>query len=171
VPHHAAAAKRIVVVGWGRLHDFLRAPFSSQSRRVQAKSRCPDGARDFAVSGSWSDGCDVPKTRNYPCCIRIVREKDKETGQAKLVLFIKGRRVEAPTEKHTALLDYLHKNRGHLVTYQQLGLILGHKTFRMPQRHVLRQYVSWIGKTLAAHKALCILAVAPDIGYVLCAHE
>ena len=111
----------------------------------------------------------MPKTRKYRCCIRI--ESAKENGQAKLVLFIKGRQVEAPTEKHTALLDCLHKNRGQLVTYQQLGLILGHKTFRKPQRHVLRQYVSWIGKTLAAHKALCILAVAPDIGYVLCAHE
>src|SRR5262249_43775382 len=49
--HHAAAAKRTVVAGWGRLHDFVRTPFSSQSRRVQAKSRCPHGARDFAVSG------------------------------------------------------------------------------------------------------------------------
>jgi DNA-binding response OmpR family regulator len=79
--------------------------------------------------------------------------------------------VEAPTEKHTALLDCLHRNRGHLVTYQQLGLILGHQKFRNPQLHILRQYVSWIGKTLAAHKALCILAVAPGIGYVLCQHE
>ena len=57
------------------------------------------------------------------------------------------------------------------VTYQQLGLILGHKTFRKPQRHVLRQYVSWIGKTLAAHKALCILGTAPDIGDVPCEHK
>jgi hypothetical protein len=65
---------------------------------------------------------------------------------------------------HIALLDCLHKNRGHVVSYMQLGLILGHKSFRKPQRHVLRQYVSWISKTLAAHKALCILAVAPDIG-------
>jgi DNA-binding response OmpR family regulator len=112
---------------------------------------------------------DVPKTRKYRCCIRI--ESAKENGQVKLLLFIKGRQLEAPTEKHTALLDCLHRNRGHLVTYQQLGLILGHKTFRNPQLHILRQYVSWIGKTLAAHKALCILAVAPGIGYVLCEHE
>ena len=56
----------------------------------------------------------MPKTRKYRCCIRI--ESAKENGQAKLVLFIKGRQVEAPTEKHTALLDCLHKNRGQLVT-------------------------------------------------------
>jgi len=112
----------------------------------------------------------VPK-RKYSCCIRIVREKDKENGQAKLVLFIKGRQVKAPTQKHTALLGCLHENQGHIVSYMQLGLILGHKSFRKPQRHVLRQYVSWIGKTLAAHRALCMLAVAPDIGYVLCGHK
>ena len=111
----------------------------------------------------------MPKTRKYRCCIRI--ESAKENGQVKLLLFIKGRQVEAPTEKHTASLDCLHRNRGHLVTYQQLGLILGHKIFRKLQRHILRQYLSWIGKTLAAHKALCILAVAPGIGYVLCQHE
>ena len=58
---------------------------------------------------------NVPKTRKYRCCIRI--ESAKENGQAKLVLFIKGRQVENfPTEKHTELLDCLHKNRGHLIT-------------------------------------------------------
>jgi hypothetical protein len=56
----------------------------------------------------------VPKSRKYRCCIRI--ESAKENGQAKLVLFIKGRQVEAPTEKHTALLDCLHKNRGLCVS-------------------------------------------------------
>ncbi len=113
---------------------------------------------------------NVPK-RKYSCCIRIVREKDKENDQTKLVLFIKGRQVDTPTQKHTALLACLHENQGHIVSYMQLGLILGHKSFRKPQRHVLRQYVSWIGKTLAAHRALCMLAVAPDIGYVLCGHK
>jgi DNA-binding response OmpR family regulator len=95
----------------------------------------------------------------------------RKTGKLNWSCLSKDGRWKPPTEKHTALLDCLHKNRGHLVAYQQLGQILGHKTFRKPQRHVLRQYVSRIGKTLAAHKALCILAVAPDIGYVLCAHQ
>jgi hypothetical protein len=35
--------------------------------------------------------------RKYRCCIRV--ESVRENGQAKLVLFIKGRQVEAPTEK------------------------------------------------------------------------
>jgi hypothetical protein len=128
----------------------------------------PTKARNCSFA-KLRDDLLVPKARKYRCCIRI--ESADENGQDKLILFIKGREVEAPSEKHIALLDYLHKNRGHLVTYQQLGLILGHKSFRKPQLHVLRQYVSWIGKTLASHKALCIVAVAPDVGYVLCAHE
>jgi DNA-binding response OmpR family regulator len=112
----------------------------------------------------------VPKARKYRCCIRIVRESAKENGQAKLVLFIKGRQVEA-TQKHAALLACLHKNQGHVVSYKQLGLILGHKSTRTQQLHILRQYVLWISKTLAARRALCMLAVAPRVGYVLCGHK
>jgi DNA-binding response OmpR family regulator len=112
----------------------------------------------------------VPKTRKYRCCIRIVRQSAKQNGQAKLLLFIKGRRVEA-SQKHAALLACLHKNQGHIVVYKQLGLILGHKSARTTQLHILRQYVLWISKTLAAHKALCMLAVAPRVGYVLCGHK
>jgi hypothetical protein len=100
----------------------------------------------------------VPKTRKYPCCIRIERQSARKNGHAKLVLFIKGNQVEA-TQKHAALLACLHQNQGHIVSYKQ------------PQLHILRQYVSWISKTLAAHKALCMLAVAPRVGYVLCGHE
>jgi DNA-binding response OmpR family regulator len=112
----------------------------------------------------------VPKMHKYRCCIRIERERAKESGQIKLILFIKGCQVEA-SQKHTALLACLHENQGHVVSYRQLGLILGHKSTRTSQLHILRQYVSWIGKTLAAHKALCILAVAPRVGYVLCGHK
>ena len=112
----------------------------------------------------------MPKKRKYRCCIRIAQESAKENGQAELVLFIKGRQVEA-SQKRTALLAYLHKNQGHVVSYKQLVLILGHNSVRPPQLHILRQHASWIGKTLAAHKALCILAVAPRIGYVLCGHK
>jgi hypothetical protein len=93
----------------------------------------------------------VPKRRKFRCCIRV--ESAKENGQLKLVLFIKGRQVEA-SQKHAALLACLHKNQGHIVSYKQLGHILGHKSAQTPQLHILRQYVSWISKTLAAHKAL-----------------
>ena len=111
----------------------------------------------------------MPRTRKYDCCIRIVREATKGNGQVKLLIFIKGRQVEA-SRKHAALLDCLHKNQGHVVPYKQLGLILGHRS-RTPQLHILRQYILWISKTLAAHNALCMLAVAPRVGYVLCGHK
>ena len=112
----------------------------------------------------------MPKAHKYSCCIRIEQVSAKGNGQAKLVLFVKGRQVDA-TQTQTALLACLHKNQGHVVSYKQLSQILGHKSARTPQLHILRQYVLWISKTLAAHKALCILAVAPRIGYVLCGHE
>ena len=80
-------------------------------------------------------------------------------------MLIKGRQVEA-TQKNAALLACLHENQGRIVSYKQLNLILGHKSVRPQQMHVL-----WISKTLAAHKALCMIAVAPRIGYVLCGHE
>ena len=112
----------------------------------------------------------MPKTRKYRCCIRIERESARKNGQANLVLFIKGRQVDA-SQTQMAMLAYLHKNQGYIVSYEQLGQILGHKFARPQQRHILRQYASWIGKTLSAHRALCILAVAPRVGYVLCGHE
>ena len=90
--------------------------------------------------------------------------------RSKLVLFIKGREVEA-SQKQVAVLACLHENQGYVVSYKQLGRIFAHKSARAQQLHILRQYVSWVGKTLAAHKALCMLAVAPRIGYVLCGHK
>ena len=113
----------------------------------------------------------VPKTRKYPCCIRIERERAKSKNyDYKLLLFIKGRRVKASATQ-IAVLACLHDDQGHVVPYQRLGRILGYKSTELPQRHTLRQYVLWIKKTLAAHKALCVLAVVPEIGYVLCGHR
>ena len=111
----------------------------------------------------------VPKTRKYPCCIRILHEWTDNRPKVQLVLLIKGRQVEA-TQKHMALLACLHENQGRVVSYKQLNQILGHKSGPQ-QLHILRQYVLWISKTLAAHKALCMIAVAPRVGYVLCGHE
>jgi DNA-binding response OmpR family regulator len=111
----------------------------------------------------------VPKTRKYPCCIRILHESTKNRPKVQLVLLIKGRQVGA-TQKQAALLACLHENQGRIVCYKQLNLILGHKSGPQ-QLHILRQYVLWISKTLAAHKALCMIAVAPRVGYVLCGHE
>ena len=112
----------------------------------------------------------MPKTRKYPCCIRILHERTENRRKVQLVLLIKGRQVEA-SQKLVALLACLHENQGRVVSYKQLNLILGLKSVRPQQLHILRQYVLWISKTLAAHKALCMIAVAPRIGYVLCGHE
>ena len=113
----------------------------------------------------------MPKARKYPCCIRIETESARPKGRDdKLVLFIKGRRVRASATQ-VALLACLHDDQGHVVPYERLGRILGYKSTQMPERRILRQYVLWIKKTLAAHKALCVLAVAVDTGYVLCGHR
>jgi DNA-binding response OmpR family regulator len=128
---------------------------------------------ELAVEGAAENpprNFHVPKTRKYPCCIRIERERAKENGQAKLALFIKGQQVDA-SQTQTALLACLHENQGHIVSYKQLARLLGHRSTRPEQLHILRQYASWITKTLAAHKALCMLAVAPRVGYVLCGHK
>ena len=74
-------------------------------------------------------------------------------------------------ETQTELLACLHENQGHIVPYKQLVRLLGHRSTRLEQMHILRQYAAWITKTLTAHKALCMLAVAPRVGYVLCGHE
>jgi DNA-binding response OmpR family regulator len=128
---------------------------------------------ELAVEGAAENpprNFHVPKTRKYPCCIRIERGIAKENGQAKLALFIKGQQVDA-SQTQTALLACLHENQGHIVSYKQLARLLGHRSTRPEQLHILRQYASWITKTLAAHKALCMLAVAPRVGYVLCGHK
>jgi hypothetical protein len=70
----------------------------------------------------------VPKTRKYPCCIRILHERADNRPKVQLVLLIKGRQVEA-TQKNAALLACLHENQGRIVSYKQLNLILGHKLF------------------------------------------
>jgi DNA-binding response OmpR family regulator len=112
----------------------------------------------------------VRKARKYPRCIRIERERAKENGQAELVLLIKGRQVEA-SQKQMAVLACLHENQGHIVSYKQLARLLGQRSTRPEQLHILRQYVSWITKTLAAHKALCIARRSRRVGYVLCGHK
>lgn len=88
-----------------------------------------------------------------PCGIRIERKRATKKGQPELVLFIRGHQVGA-SQKQTALLACLPKNHGHIVSYEQLIQVLGHKFFGRPQLHILRQYVLWVSKILAAHKAL-----------------
>jgi DNA-binding winged helix-turn-helix (wHTH) protein len=88
-----------------------------------------------------------------PCGIRIERKRATKKGQPELVLFIRGHQVGA-SQKQTALLACLPKNHGHIVSYEQLIQVLGHKFFGRPQLHILRQYVLWVSKILAVRKAL-----------------
>jgi len=80
----------------------------------------------------------VPKTRKYPCCIRILHERTENRRKVQLVLLIKGRQVEA-SQKLVALLACLHENQGRVVSYKQLNLILGLKSVRPQQLYILRQ--------------------------------
>jgi len=72
----------------------------------------------------------VSKTRKYPCCVRIVREGAKKNGQAKLILFIKGRQVEA-SQKRTALLARLHKTQGARPINRLVPLTIIDRVMRM----------------------------------------
>jgi DNA-binding winged helix-turn-helix (wHTH) protein len=104
-----------------------------------------------------------------PCGIRVEKKGAGKKGQVELILFIRGNQVGA-SQKQTRLLACLHKNHGHIVTYEQLIQILGHKYVGRPQVHLLRQYVLCVSKILAAHKALGMIASVPRIGYALCEH-
>jgi hypothetical protein len=112
----------------------------------------------------------VPKKRKYPCCIRILRERTKNRGQVPLVLLVKGRQVEA-SQKHMALLACLHENQGHIVSYKQLGLILGTNLLKRRSNCISCGSMYCGSVKRWPHKALCMLAVAPRVGYVLCGHK
>jgi DNA-binding response OmpR family regulator len=107
---------------------------------------------------------------NTDCCIRIARENgDRKGSGGKLALCIRGRQVKA-TPAQIALLACLHEHQGRIVPYAHLGKLLRLKSSRLQQRWILRQYIMWIKRTLAAHNAPCVIAVAPDVGYALCGH-
>jgi len=97
----------------------------------------------------------------YSCGIKVVKEANK------LAVFIRERRVKA-SPAQAALLASLHENPGHVVSYERLGQALGFKSIRMQERNVMRQHIAWIKKTLAAHRAPCLITVAPEVGYALC---
>ena len=104
------------------------------------------------------------------CCIKIARENgDRKGSGGKLALYIRGRQVNA-TPKQIALLACLHEHQGRIVRYEHLGKMLRLRSSRLQQKWILRQYIMWAKRTLVAHNAPCVIAVAPDIGYVLCAH-
>jgi len=97
--------------------------------------------------------------------IKIEKEND-----GRLAVFVGQRQIKT-TPKAAAVLACLHENAGRVVSYERLGQAVGFKSMRKQELHVIRQYISWIRKTLAAHRAPCSITVAPKIGYALCRHE
>jgi DNA-binding winged helix-turn-helix (wHTH) protein len=85
----------------------------------------------------------------------------------KALLEINGRLVRA-SETQAALLLYLYEKVGRVVPYERLCLVLGYRSMNDARLHVLRQYVTWVKRTLAKHEAPYVLAVTPDLGYALC---
>jgi DNA-binding response OmpR family regulator len=88
-------------------------------------------------------------------------------GRRRLLLFLNGRHVPAPP-RQIALLECLCENEGRVVPFSHLCRIIGRKASRASDRHMLRQYMSWIQRTLKAHKVPLVLAAARHVGYALC---
>ena len=66
------------------------------------------------------------------------------------------------------LLARLFDNLGTVIPYEQLCLLIGHKSANSAATHVLRQYTAWLRGVLIANKAPYVITVARDVGYGLC---
>ena len=66
------------------------------------------------------------------------------------------------------LLACLFDNLGAVIPYEQLCLLIGHKSANSAATHVLRQYIGWLRGVLMANKAPYVITVARDVGYGLC---
>jgi DNA-binding response OmpR family regulator len=66
------------------------------------------------------------------------------------------------------LLAILYHNKGRLVPHSHLCRIIGHKSARPSQLHILRQYVSWAKRALRGYHVPLTIAAAKGIGYALC---
>ena len=80
---------------------------------------------------------------------------------------INGRRVKM-SDTPAALLACLRNCRGRVVPYKRLVQILGYRSGRPAQLHVLRQYMVEVKRVLAASGSPYVLAVAKGVGYALC---
>jgi DNA-binding XRE family transcriptional regulator len=82
-------------------------------------------------------------------------------------LFINGRRVQG-NQTMLGLLARLFDNLGAVVPYEDLCLLIGHKSANSAATHVLRQYIGWLRGVLIANKAPYAITVAREVGYSLC---
>jgi DNA-binding XRE family transcriptional regulator len=84
-----------------------------------------------------------------------------------LTLLINGRRVQG-NQTILAVLARLFDNLGTVVPYEDLCLLIGHKSANSAATHVLRQYIGWLRGVLIANKAPHAITVAREVGYSLC---
>jgi len=84
-----------------------------------------------------------------------------------LTLFINGRRVRG-NQTMLALLARLFDILGTVIPYEDLCLMIGHKSADSAATHVLRQYIGWLRGVLIANKAPYAITVAREVGYRLC---
>jgi DNA-binding XRE family transcriptional regulator len=82
-------------------------------------------------------------------------------------LFINGRRVQG-NQTMLGLLARLFDNLGTVIPYEQLCLLIGHKSANSAATHVLRQYIGWLRGLLITNKAPYVTTVAHEVGYGLC---
>jgi DNA-binding XRE family transcriptional regulator len=67
-----------------------------------------------------------------------------------------------------ALLARLFDNLGTVIPYEDLCVLIGHKSANSAATHVLRQYTARLRGVLMANKAPYVITVARDVGYGLC---
>ena len=67
-----------------------------------------------------------------------------------------------------AVLDRLFDNLGTVIPYEDLCLLIGHKSANWAATHVLRQYIGWLRGQLIATRAHYVITVAGEVGYGVC---
>jgi DNA-binding XRE family transcriptional regulator len=87
-------------------------------------------------------------------------------GTGELTVLINGRRVQG-NQTILAVLARLFDNLGTVVPYEDLCLLIGHKSANSAANHVLRQYTAWLRDVLIANKAPYVITVARGVGYTL----
>jgi len=109
----------------------------------------------------------VANSGGKPARIAFAHGPGTFKGERRLLLLINGEHVSAPAT-NVRLLAYLHKHRGQVVALHNLCRLLGFPDVTEVERHILRQYTSWINRTLAAQGLPYCLTVARNVGYALC---
>src|SRR5690242_4378745 len=96
---------------------------------------------------------------------KMKRSKKKDADEFKflvtnggLVLILKGRRI-VEGQANLAVLAALHEQEGFVVSYSSLCKVIGHRTARGKQLHILRQYIGSLKRLLVTHKLSFVIAV------------